>query len=146
MSGSESALPPPGLGRRLAAISYDTLLLTAILLFAAIPFVLLVHGAPATTPVRFLFQFYLLSIIALFYCGFWVHGGQTLGMRAWRLRLVRAGGGSVGWQQALLRFFAALLSWAALGAGFLWILVDRDRCAWHDRLSGTRLILLPKEN
>lgn len=145
MSLDTSDLPPPGLGRRLAALGYDALVVTAIVLFATVPFVLLAHGAPATAASRNLLRLYLLAVICLFFCGFWVHGGQTLGMRAWRLRLVNAGGGPVTWRQALIRFLSALLSWAALGAGYLWILVDRDRCAWHDRLSNTRMILLPKE-
>ncbi len=79
----------------------------------------------------------------LFFAGFWTHGGQTLGMRAWRIRLVGRGGGRVSWGQATLRFFAAIVSWLALGLGFLWALVDRERHAWHDRCSGTRLIRLP---
>jgi uncharacterized RDD family membrane protein YckC len=45
----------------------------------------------------------------------------------------------------LLRFFAAILSWSAGGLGFLWILVDRDRMAWHDRLSKTEVVLLAKK-
>jgi uncharacterized RDD family membrane protein YckC len=88
---------------------------------------------------------YLLCIAFAILGWFWVHGGQTLGMRAWRLRLVSAtNNGPVSWQQALKRFAAALLSWCCLGAGFLWALFDREKRTWHDRLSGTRLILMPK--
>jgi uncharacterized RDD family membrane protein YckC len=89
-------------------------------------------------------QLYLLLIAFAFFGWFWVHGGQTLGMRAWRLRLVSADGGPVSWKQAAIRFAAALLSWSCLGLGFFWALIDREKRAWHDRLSGTRLILLPK--
>ena len=45
---------------------------------------------------------------------------------------------------ASLRFVAALLSWAAVGLGFLWQLWDRDRLTWHDRISGTRIVHYPK--
>ena len=65
-------------------------------------------------------------------------------MRAWRVKLVRNDGSPVRLRDALLRYFAALLSWAPLGLGFLLILVDPQHLAWHDRLSGTRLVMLKK--
>jgi uncharacterized RDD family membrane protein YckC len=79
-----------------------------------------------------------------FFAWFWMHGGQTLGMRAWRIRLVSATGQPVSFRQTVVRFAGAWLSAIVLGGGYLWVLVDRDRCSWHDRLSGTRLELLPK--
>ena len=86
----------------------------------------------------------LLATWALFYLWFWTHGGQTLGMRAWRIRLLSAEGATVGLGRALLRLGAAAISTLPLGLGHLWLLLDRDRLAWHDRLSGTRLVLLAK--
>jgi uncharacterized RDD family membrane protein YckC len=127
----------PGLARRLAACFYDGLLLAAVLMLAAGAW-LAVTGAPVP-PGHWGFRLWLLVVAAVFLCFFWTRG-ETLGMRAWRLRLVDAHGASPGWPRALLRFGAACLSWAALGLGFLWVLVDRERLAWHDRLSGTRLI------
>lgn len=94
----------------------------------------------AAPPGDWLFRGYLLAVSALFFCTFW-RRGETLGMRAWKLRMVTADGRQPGWGRALLRFAAAILSWAALGLGFLWVLVDREKFAWHDRLSGTRLVL-----
>ena len=40
----------------------------------------------------------------------------------------------------MMRFAGAVISWLAFGLGFLWLLVDVDRLAWHDRLSGTSLV------
>lgn len=94
----------------------------------------------AVEPGDWRFRSYLLVVAALFFVGFWTRG-ETLGMRAWRLRILGPASEPPGPGRALLRFFAALLSWSALGLGFLWVLVDRDRLAWHDRLSGTRLVL-----
>ena len=74
----------------------------------------------------------------------WTRGGQTLGMRAWRCRLVAADGEPVGWGQTVARFAAALVSWAALGLGFWWALADPERRTWHDRWSGTRIVLVPR--
>jgi uncharacterized RDD family membrane protein YckC len=133
---------PPGLGRRLAACLYDGLVLFAVLMVAGAAWVALTRAA--APPGDWLFRGYLLAIAALFFCGFW-RRGETLGMRAWKLRVVAADGRAPGWDRALLRFAAALLSWAALGMGFLWVLVDRERLAWHDRLSGTRLVLREAE-
>ena len=125
---------------------HDSLLLVAIFTLAAALVVLpagLLFDArvPDGHP---LFRAYLVAISLGFFCGFWMRGGQTLGMRAWRVKLVRKDGLPISLRDALLRYFAALLSWAPLGAGFLWILVDPQRLAWHDRLSGTRLVMLSR--
>lgn len=131
----------PGFFRRLAAIFYDLLLLVA-LLAVAVSLITLPFGMPNGAGLVAL-QLFLFEILPmLFFTGFWSHGGQTLGMRAWRLKLVRADGAVIRWPDAFKRHLAALLSLLALGLGFLWMLVDRDKLAWHDRLSDTRLVLL----
>ncbi|WP_372015953.1 RDD family protein [Pseudoxanthomonas sp. 10H] len=76
----------------------------------------------------------------------WRRGGQTLGMRPWRLRLVAAGGGVPGWRALWLRYAVGLLSLLPAGLGFWWAWFDRDRLAWHDRASGTRLLRVPKRD
>ncbi|MCG7996111.1 MAG: RDD family protein [Candidatus Thiodiazotropha taylori] len=130
----------PGLMRRLGAIFYDSLLLTA-LVFVATAAITLPFGNP-TGNWFLVFQIFLFEIIPLvFFCWFWIRGGQTLGMRAWRLKLVTMEGSPVDWKLALKRHFAAILSLLVFGLGFLWVVFDRDNMAWHDRLSGTRLIL-----
>jgi uncharacterized RDD family membrane protein YckC len=130
---------------RLAAVLYDCMVLTATLIVAAFPVVLLAGGPPQSWAARLGFQLYLLTIVCAFFGWFWVRGGQTIGMRAWRLRVVTATGAPLGWREAALRLAAAALSWAALGAGFLWALFDPEGLTWHDRLSGTRLVRLPKQ-
>lgn len=74
----------------------------------------------------------------------WRRGGQTLGMRPWRLRVVAADGAPPSWRALWLRYAAGTLSLAAAGLGFWWAWRDREKLAWHDRLSGTRAIRLPK--
>ena len=137
-----SDTPSPGLLRRLGAMAYDALLLLALLMLLSYPYVWLTGGDKPGLLVKTLYQLYLLSICFIFYAGFWTHGGQTLGMRAWRLKVVRNGGGTVGWALAMKRFGLAWISLLCLGLGFLWILFDRDKLAWHDKWSGTRVILL----
>lgn len=140
-----SPLAPPSLLRRLGAMAYDSLLLLALLMMLSYPYVWLTGGAKPGLVVKTLYQLYLIAICFLFYGGFWVRGGQTLGMRTWRIKLVRQDGGPITWTIAFKRFVSALLSLFCLGLGFLWVLYDRDKLAWHDRLSGTRLVRLPKE-
>lgn len=136
---------PCGLARRLAAVIYDGIVLIAVLFFAAIPPTVAVVSLAdfvqeESAAFRLAMGVYLLLVAFAFYGGFWTHGGQTIGMRAWRVRVVRADGGPVRWRDAGIRFTAAILSWIALGAGFWSCLLDRERRSWHDRLSGTRLV------
>src|SRR5690606_10125575 len=76
----------------------------------------------------------------------WRRGGQTLGMRPWRLRLVNGEdpGIAPSWRAVWVRYAVGTASLLLGGLGFFWALVDRDRLAWHDRASGTRLVRVPK--
>lgn len=128
-----------GLLRRLGSMVYDWLVLAGVLMVAAFPVVMLARDALPHSPWRTLFQGYLLLVAVIYFSGFWVHGGQTPGMRAWQLKLTTHTGQDISWKQALLRLLAAVLSSLPAGLGWLWILVDRQGLAWHDRISGTRL-------
>lgn len=132
----------PTLFKRLLAIIYDLFLLFGVLFFAAlIPSLL--AGGPIRHP---LFSIYLFVVIFFFFGWFWTHGGQTLGMRAWRLRVTTEDGTGLNWGRALLRFLLAGFSWLILGFGFIWALFDKKRQTLHDRLSKTMLIQLPKKS
>jgi len=148
-SDSPQSLRPAGLGRRLLAILYDALLLAAVLMVAALPWVLLGPAPDGAVDARALwrlgFQLYLLGILAGFFGWFWTHGGQTLGMRAWRLQLLDARSGMpVGWPQALIRLGGAFVSAALFGLGYAAALADREGRTWHDRLSRSKIVLLAK--
>ena len=109
-----------------------------------IPFIAVRGGEPVETSENALYRAVLVLALYAFFVGFWTWRGRTLGMQSWGLQLETIDGAKPGLAQATMRFFAALLSWAPLGLGFLWQLVDKDRLAWHDRLSGTRLVHYPK--
>jgi uncharacterized RDD family membrane protein YckC len=132
----------PGLGHRLMAMLYDGLLLFSVWFIASIPVIILATQAEwQNLPgFRLFLQLYLLLVAFLFFAWFWTHGGQTLGMRAWKLRLVTSENQAPDWRQCLVRYVTSMISWACLGLGFLWVLFDKDKLAWHDRLSGTRLV------
>lgn len=132
----------PGPWRRLAAMLYDSLLLIALWMAAGGVWLAVARGvAPADGDL--LFRAYLLLVAYLFFGLFWTRGGRTLGMQAWRLRAVTETGKPMGWRHAAIRYAGAWLSLLALGSGYLWCLVDRDRRTWHERLSGTRTIVTP---
>lgn len=140
MSDVAPGFVPAPLWRRLAALFYDSLLLFAVLMLAVAAVFSLKHGAvDAQGP---LFRLYLLMVAAVFFCGFWVAGGQTLGMRSWGVRVQRRDGRPLGWWQALWRFVVALPLVGLAGTGLLWILVDRQGLALHDRLSDSVVVLL----
>ncbi len=141
MTPATGAATAPSLPRRLAACLYDGLILVAVEMLAAGAWVAATGAAAA--PGSFGFQLYVLAVALGFFTAFWTRG-ETLGMRAWRLRVVGPDGRPPAWPRALGRAGAALLSWAAFGLGFLWVLADPERRAWHDRLSGTRLVLVSR--
>ena len=123
---------------------YDSLLLCGVLLLVSFPLPLIDQAISQTWWARLLTQLYLCATCFVYLAWCWVHGGQTLGMRAWRLRVVQPDGAGLSWRLATVRFFSALLSWSALGLGFLWVLLDKERKSWHDHLSATKLIVEPK--
>lgn len=86
----------------------------------------------------------LLLVISLFFCLFWRRGGQTLGMRAWRLQVISDDGSAPSWRACLVRCLLAPLSLAALGIGYWWLLIDKRGATLHDRISGSRVVVLPK--
>ena len=128
--------------KRLAAIFYDSLLLLAVFFFSTLFLLPFTHGE-AIMPGNIVFDVYLLIISYLYFVWQWMAGGQTLGMRAWKIRLEEAENFRVSWKSASIRFFLAILSWLMIGAGFLWALLDHDQLAFHDRYSGTRLRNVP---
>lgn len=135
---------PAHLLRRLGAAGYDALLLVAVLFLAGLPLPLIPEAVRAEPWVRHATLLYMLLVSFLFFGWFWTHGGQTLGMRAWRIRVVADGRRELTWRLAWRRFAWAAVSWAFAGAGFLWSLFDSQRRTWHDRLSGTRLVTARK--
>jgi len=137
------AYKPAGLLVRLVAMFYDALLLLSALLIATAIALLVTKGSLHThNP---FFRTTLFLICFSFYAWFWLHGGQTLGMRAWKLRLQNKDGRPITIWQALLRFLVAIPSLAFAGLGFLWMLIDKDQMTLYDRFSESVIVRLPKE-
>ncbi|WP_300087945.1 RDD family protein [uncultured Nitrosomonas sp.] len=129
----------PGFGRRMLALMYEALLLLGVWFIAAFLFHL-VFRDPAAEYFRPLFQFYLLVVGGIYFIWFWTHGGQTLAMQTWKLRLVSANDERLSTQQAMVRYLMAVIGISFLGFGLLWALFDRDRQFLHDKVARTRII------
>lgn len=152
----------PGIARRLASLAYEAMLLFAVAMIAGYLYSSLTQQRHALTG-RTGLQVFLFLVIGLYFVWFWTHGGQTVAMKAWRLRLVDAGGAPVGPARAVLRYFAAwvwllpalitayraqahslALYFLAPSVGIvayaLCALLRPDRQFWHDALCGTRVI------
>lgn len=156
MNPQPQPLPPAGVIRRLSAMVYDSLLVFGVLFTATLPAVLLqpaqqtVNNEQVVNELPGLvegwpFQLYLLAVYVGFFCWFWIKNGQTLGMQAWRLQIEDQSGRRISLKQCLLRLVGALVSALCLGAGYWWIWIDKEQLSWHDRLSKSRVVQLPKK-
>lgn len=134
--------PHPSLIRRLMSIVYDMFLVVALLFVVTTAMFILnhahaiEHGSPFYWPLRLS----LVLTMFIYFGWFWTHGGQTLGMKTWKIKLCSRGGKPVSWKQALIYFLAAALSWAVVGMGFLWSLFNQDRATWHDLIAGCEML------
>ncbi len=128
--------PPASLTRQLAAMIYDSLLIFAVLFFASA--IALVFNRGEAIDSNIWFKLYLLFVLYSYYAWFWQKSGQTLGMRAWRIRIVTESGDRPGWAVCYRRLAFASLSFLCFGIGYLWRLFRP--CTWHDRLSHTRIV------
>lgn len=154
--------PAPPLGRRLAAFVYEGVLLFGLFMAVGLAYSVAVqqkhglHGREGMMATQFL-------ALALYFIWFWTHGGQTLAMKTWHLRLVSAQGGPVSLKAALMRFMAAwlwfmpawlgawlagwhqskllygaMLVWVGMYAALTWLLPRQQLL--HDVLCGTCVI------
>ena len=145
----------PSLLRRLAAMFYDCWLVAACLLLSTafmIGLRVVIQGTAAipdgTMAISDDWQLpsFIVNVLVIvgFFGYFWTKLGQTLGMQTWRLRIDRAEGGNISWQQVMVRLAVSLVSLSCFGLGYLWCLVDKNQQSLHDKLSKTQTVLLEK--
>ena len=149
-------MPRAGLLRRLAALLYDMFLVGGI--WVTCGFILLmlyglvgdntsevVDGAIQTSPVLSFIQLVMMvTTVTAFYLWFWRRTGQTLGMIAWRIRVINTDNQPVTLRQGLIRFYLAWPAFWLAGLGYLWMYIDKQGDAIHEKLSDTKTVLLPK--
>jgi len=139
---------PASLWLRIAAGIYDLFPLVALWMLTAGLALLVAHGdvdlAHPSLGWLIGLRGALFVVTAAYFVISWARGGQTIGMRAWRLRVVDADGNKLGWPRAALRFVVACVSLLVLGVGFVWCLFDRRKRGWHDLAAGSVLVRLEK--
>ena len=131
---------PAVLGWRLLALVYD-LVISIAFLFAVSALSLAVKPdhrpvEPGTLGALVVF-IALWAAIGAYAVVSWRRGGQTIGMRPWRLQVVTAEGDRPPWRALLIRYMVISFS---LGAALLWCLVDGQRRGLHDLAAGTLLV------
>lgn len=152
----QGEFPAAGLGRRLAAMFYDFLLCTALLIVTSGVYKMIQMAIIGEDRMRTLTEAGaldgdpLLSTVLLFalfgfFAKFWTYSGQTLGMQVWGIRVQNADGSSISLWQALLRFVVSIASLLCVGLGFVWSLFDKQKRSWHDMYSNTQLVRIPKK-
>ncbi|MGL5031343.1 MAG: RDD family protein [Aeromonas sp.] len=150
--------PSAGLFRRIGALIYDALVVSALLIIAgfigmAVAKLLLVTGLATVPtgedslwlltrhPLSLIYTLWLAVVLCGFYTWFWTHLGQTIGMRAWRMRIQNEDGSPIRVTQALIR-----LATSAFGLGNLMCLFNRQRPrAFQDIWAECEVVVLSKE-
>ena len=131
----------PGLRRRIASMAYESLLVLAVLSVSFMVPHLAIGIAFDTVLPGWGLLGHVFAVLGVYFVWYWQHGGQTLAMQTWKLRLSTPGGEQPSLARLTLRYVLAWPSVLYLGAGLLWALFDRDRQFLHDRLAGTQLII-----
>lgn len=139
---TEKKIIHTGLFRRLFAIFYDIFLLIAILFIVSAIATAINHGTAidSNNAIYPLFVLIIFVLSYLYFAWFWIHGGQSLGMKTWQIQLQSSDDNQIGWKTTSIRFVMAIISWAVFGIGFLWALFDKKNRCWHDLVSKTILI------
>jgi len=156
----------PSLFKRFLAALYDSFLVLATLFIATALTLPFTKGEVAADKHIYM-SLYLLLVIYIFYAWFWMHGGQTLGMRVWKQKLITTDGQALNWTQSFIRFVTGLPAWLLLVigvilwikpdiatsltplpgwsltlAGVIWLVLDTRKDNWRDKLSGTQIIVV----
>lgn len=144
---TNDAVPSALILRRLAAFCYDILVMTGLLMIATFPYLWLLQWTAGTDEVSAgdpAYRFYLAALVFGYVWISWRRGGQTIGMKAWRLRAETLDGQPLSSSQIGLRFLAAVPSLLLFGIGYLWSFLRADRRSLPEVFSDSRTRYLPK--
>lgn len=131
-----------GLRRRLASMLYESLLLLGVLALTFMVPLLILGIGMNYTPGGGMLWAYIFVVLGAYYLWYWRRSGQTLAMQTWKLKLVNTDGTLPTLGQSALRYVLAWPSVCFFGIGMLWAAIDPERQFLHDRLAGTRIVLL----
>jgi len=129
----------PSFWRRFVSLLYEFIILLAVIFIASFIFHLVFRKTDTFYFIP-VYQFYLLIVMGCYFIWFWTHGGQTLAMQTWKMRVVTMDGTKLDKRKAITRYLLAVIGILFFGIGILWSLIDRDHQYLHDRLAGTLII------
>ena len=148
-SDNPEQLPPAPLWRHVFAMLYDTLLVVPLFMAAAAVWVAILGPTESiekpAVPAALQWASWTVILVAFFGI-FWRRAGQTLGMQAWRIKLISDSSEPLSWHRVIVRVLGALMAALLFGLGYLWRYVPPHRRYWHDTWSKTHLVLLPKRD
>jgi len=132
-----------GFWRRVIALVYDALIVISILFLGALIGVLLVSAIWGQQALEDgllfgnnIFRVFLLSLWFGYYAISWMKGGQTLGMKPWRMYVLDEQGQTITFKQSLLRFLSGFL-----GLGLLLMPFLGNKKALQDWASSTQTLI-----
>ena len=130
---------PAHLGWRLLAMTYDALPCAALLFVSSLVLLAVHGGKPATWGTVWGFATLLVywCVVGSYAVISWRHGGQTMGMRPWRLMVLNEEGKNASLKALFLRYAIASLSG---GLVLVWCLFDAQKRGLHDIASGTLIV------
>lgn len=127
--------------KRYLAVVYEALILLALALALTTAFVMVLGDASHGLK-RFGLQTLLWLVWGAYFVRCWVVSGQTLASQTWRLKVVNQAGQLLPVRLAVIRYFLASLLMLPAGLTLWWALLDREHQFLHDRLLGSRMIVL----
>ena len=133
---------PTGIPRRVGAFFYDLLLIMSLWMVTLWVWILINDGEAIYGS---FVQLVLIMEFIAFYVYCWTRTGQTLGMRAWKIKIVNGEGKNPNLKQSIIRLTAIPVSWAFFGLGFFWFYFSKTQQTWHDRFSNTFTVKLSEE-
>ena len=142
MNENQTYGTPTGIPRRLGAFIYDLLLILSLWMMTLWIWILINDGEA----IYGLFvQLVLMIEVIAFYVYCWMRTGQTLGMRAWKIKIVDVDGENPTLKQSIVRLIVLPVSWSVFGLGFFWFYFSKTQQTWHDRFSHTFTVKLSEE-
>ncbi len=122
-----------GVGSRFVSYLVDAIILAVI--GYGLAFVLMAIGA------SYMPAMYMPTLVGLVYFTYFFGTGQTPGMKVMNIKLIRTDGDpEIGYGKGFLRWIGMQISALVIGLGFLWILIDKNKQGWHDKIADVYVV------
>lgn len=137
----------PSIFRIFGAILYDIMIVLGMVFLTgaiAVGVNKAITGNDDITKGLWIFQLSIVLVVYSYYAFFWLKGGQTVGMKAWKLILQPYNDKPLSAQKAAIRLFTSWLSISLFGLGYFWRFTNNNKLTWHDLASQTKIWLIVK--